>query len=232
MISSLLSGLAAKLSAAGLAAKASVGLTMAAASVTGGAAAGVLPEPVQHAVAGVANAVTPFHFPDQAADPADFGDRVSDDARDDEPGVDGSVIADETRQLGEERRAEAGAPDEPGAEGLDRARQTPAADHLPATLPAGRSTVDQYRPVEPPSGIPAQVPAGRPENVPSGEPDGTPSQPQNVPSGQPDDTPSQPDDVPSGQPEEVPTGQPQTAPAAPPVETPSGQPSGTPRGRP
>jgi hypothetical protein len=38
--------IAAKLSAAGLATKAGVGLTMAAASVTGGAAAGVLPEPV------------------------------------------------------------------------------------------------------------------------------------------------------------------------------------------
>ena len=227
MIFNLLSGLAAKLSAAGIAAKAGVGLTMAAASVTGGAAAGVLPDPVQHAVAGVANAVTPFQFPDQA----EFDNRVSDDARDDEPGVDGLVIADEARQLGEDRRAEAGA-DEPAAEGLDRARQTPAADHLPATVPAGRSTADQYRPVERPSGAPAEVPAGRPENVPSGQPDGTPSQPEDVPSGQPDGTPSQPKDVPSGQPEEVPAGGPETVPTAPARDTPTGQPSGTPTGRP
>lgn len=217
MIFNLLSGLAAKLSAAGLAAKAGVGLTMAAASVTGAAAAGVLPDPVQHAVAGVANVVSPIEFPDQADDPADFGERVSDDARDDEAGVDGSVIADEARQLGEDRRAEAGVPEDPAAKGLDRARQTPATDYLPATVPGGRSTADQYRPVEAPSGAPADVPAGRPENVPSGQPEGTPNQPQ---------------EVPSGQPEEAPAGEPETVPTTPPVDTPTGQPSGTPTGRP
>jgi hypothetical protein len=215
MIANLLSGIAAKLSTAGLATKAGVGLTMAAASVTGGAAAGVLPEPVQHAVASVVADVTPFEIPDERAE---FGERVSDDARDDEPGVDGSVIADEARQLGEDRHGEAGEPEEPAAEGLDRARQTPAADYLPATVPGGRSTSDQYRPVEPPSGAPADVPAGRPEDVPNGQPEGTPS--------------GQPEDVPNGQPEGTPSGQPEDVPTTPPVDTPTGQPSGTPTGRP
>lgn len=49
--------------AAGLAARVALGAGVAAASMTGAAAAGVLPDPVQHAIADVMETVTPFEFP-------------------------------------------------------------------------------------------------------------------------------------------------------------------------
>jgi hypothetical protein len=162
IVSELLSGIAAKLAGAGLA-KAGAGLTMAAMSVTGAGAAGVLPEPAQNGVATVIEAVSPLDIPggkgeekkkDVAeADPVeaeeneeanenennDFGERVSADAQD--GGVDGSVISEEARERAEERRAQ-----NAGTTGLDRARETKAAPHVPASVPAGRSTADAHKP--------------------------------------------------------------------------------------
>lgn len=176
MIPNLLSGIAAKLSAAGIAAKAGVGLTMAAASVAGVAATGVLPDPVQHAVASVISDVTPFEFPDEAGDRADFGQDVSVDARDDEPGVDGTAVSEDAKLLGEEHRPDvAGQPEAPGSRGLDQAGQTPAAAHLPAAVPAGLSTADQYRQDPPAASQPEGAPSGAPEGAPTGAPEGTPT---------------------------------------------------------
>jgi len=64
LISELLAGLTTKLAGLGMAAKAGLGLTLAAASTTAAGAAGVLPAPVQHAVAQVVNASTPLNLPD------------------------------------------------------------------------------------------------------------------------------------------------------------------------
>lgn len=51
----------------GVAAKVALGAGIAAAATTGAGAAGVLPPPVQHAVAATVDAVTPFSLPDPAA---------------------------------------------------------------------------------------------------------------------------------------------------------------------
>ncbi len=67
-ISELLAALTAKLAGLGLAAKAALGLGVATASVTAAGAAGVLPDPVQQAVATVVNAATPLNIPDGTDD--------------------------------------------------------------------------------------------------------------------------------------------------------------------
>jgi hypothetical protein len=64
LISELLAGLLAKLAGLGAASKAALGLGMAAASVTGAGAAGILPDPAQHAVATAVSAATPFEIDD------------------------------------------------------------------------------------------------------------------------------------------------------------------------
>lgn len=152
IVTELLSGIAAKLAAAGLA-KAGAGLTVVALSVTGaGAAANVLPEPAQNGVANAIEAVSPLDIPGGKAEEKkndvaeseenennDFGERVSTDAKD--GGVDGKVISEEARQRAEQRRA-----DNAGTTGLDRARETKAAPHVPASVPAGRSTADANKP--------------------------------------------------------------------------------------
>jgi len=64
LVSELLAGLTTKLAGLGMAAKAGLGLTLAAVSTTAAGAAGVLPAPVQHAVAQVVNTNTPLNLPD------------------------------------------------------------------------------------------------------------------------------------------------------------------------
>lgn len=157
MVPQLLSGIAAKLTGLGLAAKVGLGLTMAAASATGAGAAGVLPDAAQHAVAEAVSAVTPFEFPDEANDKADFGDTVSTDATDEDKGVDGGTVSDDAKRQGDD----AGVPADAGSQGqtgIDQADETPAADSTPSSVPASQDTADEYAPAE----------------TPSGEPDGTP----------------------------------------------------------
>ncbi len=64
LLSELLAGLTTKLAALGLGAKATLGLGIASVAVTGAGAANVLPDPAQHAVASVVNAVSPLELPD------------------------------------------------------------------------------------------------------------------------------------------------------------------------
>lgn len=206
MITTLLSGLTTKFAGLGFAAKAGLGLSMATASLTGAGAAGVLPEPVQKAVERIA----PVGPAEQADPKSEFGEQVNSDATDDDKGVDGSVISDDARNLGDERRqdgehrpADAGAPSAPGSKGLDRASQTPASGHVPSSVPAGPGTADKYRP-EVPSGQPKETPGNTAAPVaetPADQPDAPGTQPTEIPSGQPQDTPTgAPEDVPAGRP--------------------------------
>jgi len=150
LISELLAGLATQFAGLGMAAKAAMGLTLAAAGTTAAGAVGVLPTPAQNAVATVVEAATPFSFPDAANEKAGFGATVSTDATgasDSAPGVDGKTISDAARAR---RDAEAPIPAgtattnpgvrvgaNTGATGLDRANETPAAGRPPAaSLPA------------------------------------------------------------------------------------------------
>ena len=48
----------------GIAGKVALGASLAAAATTGAGAAGVLPKPLQHAVATTVSTITPFEFPD------------------------------------------------------------------------------------------------------------------------------------------------------------------------
>ncbi len=147
LISELLAGLVTKLAGLGMAAKAGMGLTLAAASTTAAGAVGVLPAPAQHAVATVVEAATPFSFPDTASDKAGFGATVSADATgaDGAPGVDGKTVSDAAKAKHDaEASTSAGTATNPGsgvgantgATGLDRANQTPAAGHAPTSVPA------------------------------------------------------------------------------------------------
>ena len=140
LITELLAGLTAKLAGLGMAAKATLGLTLAAASVTTAGAVGVLPAPVQHAVATVVDTATPFTFPDEADANADLGAEVSTDATgsaDGTVGVDGSLVSGDDAATDDDAGTNNGVgPSESGATGLDRANETPAAGHVPTSLPA------------------------------------------------------------------------------------------------
>jgi len=66
-VSELLAVVAARLAGLGMAAKAALGMGLAAASVSGAGIAGILPDPVHHAVATVVSAATPFELSDSGA---------------------------------------------------------------------------------------------------------------------------------------------------------------------
>lgn len=163
----LFAGILAKLAGLGMAAKAGTGIAVAAASVTGAGAAGVLPEPVQGAVATVVATATPFEFPGSADANADFGATVSTDATgaDGTVGVDGEVVSDAAKakagvdgdldisgdvdasdsgatgldRAGEHTTLPPAATERSAQGGLDTANTTPAAGHAPTSVPTGGS---------------------------------------------------------------------------------------------
>ena len=156
-----------------VAAKAAFGISMAAASVTAAGAAGALPAPAQHAVSAAVEAATPFSFPDKANDNADFGGKVSTDAHD--GGVDGKDVSDDAKANGDTHRADAGQPTDPGQNGLDQANTTPAAGHVPTSLPAGQPAtagaqgstgLDTANGTPAAGHTPASVPVGAPSDTP------------------------------------------------------------------
>jgi hypothetical protein len=151
------------------AAKVAFGVGIAAASVTAAGAAGALPGPAQDALAAAVEAATPFSFPDSASDRADFGERVSTDATD--GGVDGQEVSEEAKENGDAHRAEGGAPEDPGQNGLDRAGETPAAGHVP-TSPPGSGKPASAGSADTGSDAASETPAaGRlPDAVPAGPP--------------------------------------------------------------
>jgi len=154
LISELLAGLTTKLAGLGMAAKAGMGLTLAAASTTAAGAAGVLPAPVQHAVATVVSSATPFSFPDTANSAASVGAKAATDAT---GTLDATVtdaaktvtdatktVTDATKTVTDVTKTATGGSGvsvgaNTGATGLDRANQTPAAGHVPTSLPAAAS---------------------------------------------------------------------------------------------
>lgn len=161
MIAEVLTGLS-------VAAKATFGVTAAAAAVTAGGAAGILPGPAQSAVSTGVEAVTPFSFPDRADAKAQFGGTVSINARD--GGVDGETVSTDARL-----NAEANRPSEPGQKGLDQANTTPAAGRAPTMVPSGKpatagtqSSAGLGTASRTPAAahVPTAVPAGRPASTP------------------------------------------------------------------
>jgi hypothetical protein len=164
VVTELLAGIAAKLGAAGALTKGAAGVSIALASVTGAAAADVLPDAVQDRVAGAVEQVSPFDMPDSAdarPDVAPDGAEVSRDAQD--GGVDGRQLSEDARsQHGPETLPKGGAPEDapaarpeqPGQTGLDTANTTPASPNAPDTAP-----------------VPAERPApAQPEQVPAEPP--------------------------------------------------------------
>jgi hypothetical protein len=148
----ILTGLAAataKVAGMSVAAKATAGLSIAAASMGTAGFVGVLPDPVQDRFDTVVEQVTPNQAPATPDDNAEFGERVSEDAKD--GGVDGGEISEEARQQGELRRP--GGLPAPGDSGA------PEDLELPATTPT--SPGDGDTPGEPDH--PGPDPTQRPE---------------------------------------------------------------------
>jgi len=149
LLSELLAGLTTKLVGLGMAAKAGMGLTLAAASTTAAGAAGVLPAPAQHAVATVVSSATPFSFPDTANSAAGVGAKAATDAT----GSLDATVSDATKTVTDATKTVTDAPNIPagtggagasvgantGATGLARANETPAAGKVPTSLPAAAS---------------------------------------------------------------------------------------------
>jgi hypothetical protein len=127
----------------GATARAVVAGVVAVMGLTAVGAAGALPGAAQDAVATAVEAVTPFEFPDEADDRADTGKRVSTGA------TEGGL---EVPQAGEAGGG-GGRPEAPGQAGLDRAGETPAAGHVPPSVPAGGPGT---------AGAPAGTPAAGP----------------------------------------------------------------------
>ena len=162
IIASLLGGLSLPL-------KAALGVSMAAASIGGAAAAGV------PAAQDVVSAVSPVEFHENSSDNADHGENVSTTARDaEETGRDnGEAVSDEARKKGEEMRQDgdhsSGAPTAPGSTGLGTASQTPAGAHAPTAVPATPAAGAGNAPADTPAGPPAGTPASSaPVDTPAG----------------------------------------------------------------
>lgn len=173
----------------GLLAKAGLGFGLVAASATAAGAAGVLPGPAQHAVATIVGAATPFSFPDKASPKADHGRTVSTDATgagDGVAGVDGTAVSDAAKTTpgtsgnGSSDAGPNGAgvgPSATGATGLDRANETPAAGHVPTSVPGrggppatpGNPTAGPETPKTTPAAakVPTSLPAPHPPGPPA-----------------------------------------------------------------
>ncbi len=185
----VLRGALGRVAGLGLLAKAGLGFSLVAASTTAAGAAGVLPGPAQHAVAKVVGAATPFTFPDRASDKADHGRNVSTDATgagDGVAGVDGKAVSDAAKTTpgssgtGANSAGANGAgvgPSDSGATGLDRANETPAAGHVPTSLPGrggppatpGKSADGPDTPKTTPAAgnVPTSLPASKPAGPPA-----------------------------------------------------------------
>lgn len=126
--------------------------------------AGVLPDPAQERFETVVETVTPFEFPQQADENAEFGDacepdqpicgeEVSEDAKD--GGVDGGEISERAREQGDERRPVDLPTVVPGGPGKPSNLPTPANPDQPTPDDPGPGNVpappaDERRPTAPP----------------------------------------------------------------------------------
>lgn len=97
-----LTAAAAKLAGLSLAAKTAGGIAVATASITTAGAAGALPEPAQERFDSVVETITGDRQAPGGGGTGEFGERVSEDARDaEDPGVDGDEISGEAGQSGD-----------------------------------------------------------------------------------------------------------------------------------
>jgi hypothetical protein len=188
MISAVISAVAMKVAALGVAAKAALVLT-ATAAVAAGAAAADLPQAVnnaldrggQHAPAG------------SEGEGEEFGAGVSEDAGNSEdPGVDGPAVAEEAIDQADPAwgKGEGNPANDAASDGLDRARENTAG--TPAKIPTevGPAAAEGWRPEDVPQGQPSDVPQGQPSDVPQGQSEGNPQgQPSDVPEGRPETVP-------------------------------------------
>lgn len=173
---------------------AGLGLTLVAASTTAAGAVGVLPAPAQHVVATAVDAATPFTFPDSeketkaakeakaakaAKEKSNFGTTVSADATgasDGVPGVNGEAVSDAAKNKAKSDETSNGVGANTGSKGLDRARETPAAGHVPPSVPARNGAADAAgspaaNGLGTANGTPAagKAPTGVPPVVPAGD---------------------------------------------------------------
>jgi hypothetical protein len=143
----VLAGVAAKLAGMSAAAKALAGIAVATAGIGTAGLTGTLPDPAQEKFETVLETVSPVEFGEPARDEhADFGERVSEDARD--GGVDGGEISEEARQQGERNRpAElpAQVPDDPG-----KPSELPTPDQTGQPGPPEAPPGEELRPTAPP----------------------------------------------------------------------------------
>ncbi|MHB1446269.1 MAG: hypothetical protein ACYCZV_11510 [Acidimicrobiales bacterium] len=156
-VSGLLSALITKLGTLGLVAKAGLAIALTAAGVTAAGAAGALPAPVQNVVAHAVSDVTPFSFPTTAnSHAANFaGKIVTPLAHTSHHGGIGATVSKAAKSQGSAERAHpvtgnasttgnansstGGPPANPGSQsstGLNQAKTTPAAGHVPTKVPA------------------------------------------------------------------------------------------------
>jgi hypothetical protein len=169
-------GLTARVAGLGLVAKIGLGASIAAASVTGAGAAGVLPAAANDTVRHAIEAVSPVEFTDRGDDPSSRADHEpieSPSSRDPDgqEADDGPAIADDEPEA--DHRPDPAAVDEPpgqsGETGLTRANETPGASHAPdappSTTPGATSpSTTPGHPDDPgqghsPASVPSTVPA-------------------------------------------------------------------------
>jgi hypothetical protein len=144
--------IAAILTALPFAAKAALGVGVAAAAVGSAGAVGVLPDPVNNAVTGVISAVTPLEFPDNGTTGRNgLGEGISTDARDDTAGVDGGAVSADARDR--QPQAERPGPDASGAAGQP---QVPV--ELPSQASNGAATGGGSLPEVVPDQVPLSIP--------------------------------------------------------------------------
>ena len=149
LITGLINGLS-------VAAKATVGVSLAAAGVTSGGAAGVLPGPAQTAVAASVEAATPFSFPHGMGARSDLGSTVSTGAAN--GSVDGTTNGtDAGLKGGVTGPADASRPTAPGQNGLDQTYLTPALGRTPTSLPSvepARTATQRSTSIDTATGVP------------------------------------------------------------------------------
>lgn len=193
-----LSRLLRHVAAAGFAAKIAMGAGVAAASVTGAAAAGVLPDSVQDAIAGAVRAVTPFEFPSHAGDrPGPDGGGILDAPA---PATGRTAPADDVPiSTGD---AVTSSPDgSPGGAAGD-APSTPIGGSPPASAP-GATPATSALPPDAGGDGPGAPPAVQPDRAPT-TPEPAPTKPEPVPT-TPGAAPTTPAPRPASEPVEPPT---------------------------
>jgi hypothetical protein len=149
-----LAAAAGRLGGMSVAVKTGAGAAVALVGMSTAGLAGALPDQAQDRFESVVESVSPYKFPEKAADRSEFGEQVSEDAG--EGGVDGEEISEKARRWGDQHRpselpsqapADPAGPDQPGQPD-DLPTSEEADDPGPPIVPPG----EERRPVAPPGG--------------------------------------------------------------------------------